>query len=160
MKTKKQVKKKKKPLIQKVKKKVKKKITVTELKKKAWRLCSEYIRRKYASKRGIVKCVTCGKISHWKYMQASHLVPGRTNGILFDERGIYPACVGCNIFKSGNLHSYMRFLENKLGIDEARALRDELIANSKEPIKLTTFDLEMLIVKYKDLLDDLKKQGR
>ena len=28
------------------------------------------------------------------------------------------------------------------------------------PVKLTAFDLEMLIVKYKDLLAELKKEGR
>lgn len=137
-----------------------KKVSLSELKKKTWTFCSEYIRRKYANKKGIVKCITCSRIGHWKSMHASHLVPGRTNGILFDERGIYPACVRCNIFKSGNLHSYMQFLENKLGIDEARNLRDELIINGKKPVKLTAFDLEMLIVKYKDLIEDLKLQGR
>ena len=119
-----------------VKKKIKKikkpkKVSLSKLKKKAWAFCSEYIRRKYANKKGIVKCITCGVTSHWKYMHASHLVPGRTNGILFDERGIYPACVRCNIFKSGNLHSYMQFLEKKLGIKAARDLRDELIINGK-----------------------------
>lgn len=126
---------------------------VSTLKNKAWKLCSEYTRRKYADKNGLVKCITCGTIGHWRTMQASHLVAGRGNSILFDERGIYPACMRCNIFKGGNLLMYMKFLENKLGVKEAIGLRDELIMKSRIPLKRTAEDYGRLILYFKKKLE-------
>ena len=127
---------------------------ISTLKNKCWKLCSEHIRRKYADKNGLVQCITCGKISHWKSMQASHLVAGRGNSILFDERGIYPACMRCNVFKGGNILMYMKFLENKLGVEKAVELRDELIMKSRIPLKRTVEDYEKLIIYFTQKLQE------
>lgn len=126
-----------------------KKTPLAKLKAKAWTLCSEYTRRRYADRNGLVKCITCGKIGFWKDFQASHLVAGRGNSILFDTRGIYPACKACNIFKGGNILAYMKFLENKLGVKKAIVLRDELIVKSKIPLKRNAEDYKKLILFFK-----------
>jgi hypothetical protein len=70
-----------------------KKKSIKTLKKKAWKAFSEYIRRKYSGSGGLVKCVTCNKIDHWKSMHAGHYVDGRNNTVLFDERLVWPQCL-------------------------------------------------------------------
>lgn len=114
------------------------------LKNKNWKKCSEYIRRKYADSNGMVRCVTCGVVKHWKDMQAGHFIDGRTNAILFDERGIHPQCYACNIMKHGNKVEYFKFMELNYG----RTLIDELCIQSKKTVKFTTWELEDMIKKY------------
>lgn len=103
-----------------------KKPNLKKLREKAWKAFSIYIRRKYADRNGNCKCVTCDTVKHWKEMQAGHFIDGRTNSILFDERGVFPQCYRCNCMLSGNKVEYFRFMQNYYGdevIDELRALR-------------------------------------
>lgn len=46
-------------------------------------------------------CATCGKRMPIAQMDASHFVPGRTNGVLFDERNALAACRPCNRWRQG-----------------------------------------------------------
>ena len=131
--------------------KMKKKKTISQLKKRCWEVFSIYIRRKYADQNGFVLCVTCRKSVPWSEAQASHYVPGRTNSILFDERGVYPCCFRCNVILSGNLHQYTKFLESVHGIEGARNIREELILLSKQPRKFSAEELKDLIKHYKSI---------
>lgn len=123
-------------------------------KDKAWKAFSLYIRAKQALN-GYNSCVTCGRRYPIKQLQAGHLVSGRTNSILFDERGVYPQCYRCNIPLDGNTLYYMKFLENKLGVKKALALRDELLIQRNITKKFTLEDLvdikECYTKKYKEL---------
>jgi len=129
-----------------------KKRSVSSLKKQAWDLCSEYIRRKYANPDGLVACVCCGKFKHWKKRQAGHLVPGRKIGILFDERGIFPCCYGCNIMKGGNIQEYNAFIDKEFGREYRLDLVDDLRRKSKEPVKWESTDYENKIIEYQEKL--------
>jgi len=129
-------------------------------KKDAWDMFSLYIRLKHADKNGDVTCITCGKVANYKKMQASHLVPGRTERILFDERGVYPCCYRCNCVLSGNLLNYMKYLEETLGVKKAIALREELQKNAKIPLKRTIADYQELIELYKDKIKTLIKKKK
>lgn len=131
-----------------------KKPSLKSLKKKTWAKCSEYIRRKYAAYNGMVRCVTCGTVKHWKEMQAGHFIDGRNNAILFDERGIHPQCYSCNIMKHGNKIEYFKFMELNYG----RALIDELCIQSKKTVKFTTWELEDIIKKYDEKIKLLTPQ--
>lgn len=123
--------------------------SISKLKKKAWDAFSLYIRQRDADENGIVQCITCSTKNHWKKMQASHAVPGRGNNILFDERGVYPACMACNIFRHGNLYAYIEFLEKKHGRDGAWVIIEDLKFQSRIPRKFTAEELQNLIDKYK-----------
>ena len=137
---------------------MKKKPTVSSLKKKAWKLCSEYIRRRDSDSNGMCRCITCGKTAHWKEMQAGHFVSGRTNGILFDDRGIYAQCMACNVFGQGKPLEYMIALERMLGREEASKLRDELLWFKKRVLQFRCSDLEMIIDDYKQRIKQLIKE--
>jgi len=113
-------------------------------KKKAWEAFSRYIRLKYADKEGNVVCVTCGAIKPWDQMQAGHFVPGRTGGILFDERGVHPQCVRCNIFLRGNLIEYYPFMLKTYG----ETIVNELRALKTKNVQFKSKDYEEILNKY------------
>lgn len=138
------------------KKKPRKK-SLTSYKKKAWSLCSQYIRRKSADPDGFVACVCCGLRKHWKEQHASHLVPSRRLGILFDERGIKVCCYGCNVKEHGNIHAYIEYMNGEYGRKYTDSLIEELRRNAKKAIKFTSTDYEQIITKYQALLDGMGK---
>lgn len=139
---------------------MKKKPTISILKKKAWALCSEYIRRKAADPYTYeARCVTCGMLAYWKDLQAGHYIPGRGNSILFDERGIYVQCRACNIWKYGNPIEYAKFMEETHGIEKAMLIRDELHRLSKKPKQFTIQELEQIIDSYRRKIKLLEKQN-
>ena len=76
--------------------------TIAKLKKTAWKLLSEVLRRSAADQAGGVDCYTCDGWGHWKIMQASHAIPGRTGTTLLDEEIIRVCCARCNIWLRGN----------------------------------------------------------
>lgn len=95
-------------------KKIKKK-TTKQLKKILDTLISEYIRRSYADSRGYVSCVTCGKYMPWQESQCGHYISRVYLATRFMEQNLAPQCVGCNIFKSGNMPSYTLYIQRKYG---------------------------------------------
>lgn len=107
--------------------------TVSSLKTKAWKFCSIYVRMLSADRNGMVECYTCGVKKHWKQMQAGHLVPGRGHSILFDLRGIRPQCYQCNCRCQGMTVAFLIHLEQEVGVEQARAIRDELHLKAKQP---------------------------
>lgn len=77
--------------------------TLPQLKKTAWKLLSEIVRRSAASDiDGYVPCFTCGQRHPWKEIHAAHAIPGRTGATLLDEEIIRPGCYRCNVALGGN----------------------------------------------------------
>lgn len=79
-------------------------------KEKAWKEFSRYIRLKHSDEGGYCNCVTCGAKLPWKKMQAGHFIDSRCNSVLFNEKIVYPQCVGCNMFLNGNKIKYFLFM--------------------------------------------------
>jgi hypothetical protein len=111
------------------------------LRKKAWKLQSEYIRR---SEKGI--CYTCGKHNHWKLCHAGHYI--HKDCLDFDLVNIHCQCVRCNSYLSGNLGVYAERLIAEYGETAVAELRQR--ANTIK--KFTTEELEDLITTYKERL--------
>jgi len=121
-----------------------------KLKKKAWDLFSKYIRLKYADKEGNVQCVTCGVIRHYKdRMQAGHFIDSRNNTVLFDEKLVWPQCVGCNMFKKGNKVNYTLFMM-KQGYSAEELT--EMVNKKHKTKKISIFDYMELIEELSDKL--------
>jgi len=87
-------------------------IPKAKIKKKLWKLFSEYIRQRDEG-----KCFTCSTQKHWKDMDAGHYIPTSICGeyLYFDERNVNCQCTACNRFKHGNLTEYARRLVEKYG---------------------------------------------
>lgn len=130
-----------------------KKKTISQLKKICWKLCSLFNRQKDADWRGYVACCTCGVIKHYSEGDAGHFLAGRTNGILFDDRGIHFQCKTCNGFKGGEQAIYEKFMLKRYG----REVVDELYRLRDSNVSFTTEELEKKILQYTDKISLLDK---
>jgi hypothetical protein len=130
-----------------------KKPTTSCLKKKAWKLVSEFVRRRDADEGGFVGCYTCGAPIHWKYeAQAGHAIPGRTNAVLLDVSILRPQCYACNCARRGMHHIF----STKLIQENGMAWWEEKLFNARQSVKFTREDLEQIIEKYKTKLKELE----
>ena len=66
---------------------------------KALDTLQKLVRLKAADDNGYCQCVTCGKIDHYKSMDAGHYIPkGHSSYWSLVEENIHPQCKGCNGF--------------------------------------------------------------
>lgn len=80
------------------------------LKKKLDTVFSQWIRKR---DKGV--CFTCGSKKPWKQQQNGHYVSRQYLSTRWDERNCNCQCVGCNIFRSGNMDEYSVRLVRKHG---------------------------------------------
>ena len=129
---------------------------ISKMKKAVWKLVSEYIRRSYANKDGMVSCYTCGKWSHWKDgMQTGHAFAGRGNAILYELDLLRVQCVGCNIMNSGRLDIFTYKLREELGVERF----EELWRLKNTQRKFTVEELQNLAEEYKQKIAELNRVG-
>lgn len=109
---------------------------------KAWKLMSLISRTKDADSSGMVSCVTCEQVKHWKEMHAGHFFHGsKQRPISYDDRNIHAQCPGCNTYKGGARDEYACYIAKRYGagvLEELRVLKHQ----GKE---LKRGDLEELI---------------
>jgi len=117
------------------------------LKKKFWKVFSEYIRRR---DKGV--CISCGKRDDWKNQDAGHYIP-KTKGlsIYFDEKNVNCQCTYCNRFMHGNLTTYAIALRRKYGEE----ILEELEVKRRLFTKITESDYLQFIKLYKDKIKEL-----
>ena len=131
----------------------KKSPTLRALKNKAWKLCSEYVRRKGADAGGFVGCYTCGAPLHWKLeAQAGHAIGGRNNAVLLDVDILRPQCVACNVFRRGNYPVFTAKLIREHGLEWF----EQKLINARQIVKLTRADYEAMIEEFKTKLKELE----
>ena len=122
-------------------------ISLKSLRKKAWKLFSEYIRR---SEKGI--CYICGNRRNWKEQNAAHYI--HRDSLDYDTVNIHCSCVRCNKWLSGNLGIYAERLIAEYG-EEAIA---ELRHRANQVKKFTITELQGLITKYSQALKEIKEE--
>jgi len=123
-----------------------KKLTRSKLIKKLDTIFSRWVRLSN-SVNEICTCVTCGKESHWKDIQAGHFISRKHYSTRWDERNVKPQCVGCNVFKYGEQYKYSLYLGNKLS--------KKLLIESRNIIKFTNAELEDMIKEYTERFNKL-----
>ena len=126
-----------------------------KLKKQAWDLLSQCIRRERVNIYDQACCYTCEEWKPWKEIQAGHAIGGRHNAVLFDEEIIRPQCCGCNIFKRGNYQVFITKLIQENGLDWWL----DKLEQSRQTIKYDRCDLEAKIESYKQRLKGLEVAG-
>ncbi len=121
--------------------------------KKLDTIFSEYIRRKYANKLGIVKCYTCNKQEYWrgKGMQNGHFISRSSRILRWSEDNCRPQCYACNCMRYGQNYIFAMNLNKEYGYDKAA----ELLQKSRQTIKQTDFEIVELIEKYQGLVDKM-----
>ena len=129
-------------------------LPLPKLKKKLWRLFSEYVRRRDADENGYVRCISCGSFKHYKEVDAGHFHAGSTSlALYFDERNVHSQCVRCNKWLSGNGANYALALQRRYG---PHILEDlESIKHTRD--KFNRGEYEEMIETYKKKLESLEK---
>lgn len=137
------------------------KTSLSKEKKKAWDLFSKYIRLRDAIRttgtKDHARCITCDKLypTFGKgCLQAGHYIPGRSNAILFEARGVHAQCYMCNVTFKGNTLKYRRKMIELYGEDVA----DELEAQAKIPVQFKAYHYQVLQEQYKILVKTLEEQ--
>lgn len=131
--------------------KVKKIKSISQLKSLADKLCSEYIRRKYANWKGEVKCFTCDKMLQWKQIQNGHYISRVYSNTRYYEPNLRPQCYSCNIMKHGAMDEFAIRLER-----ETPGILKELNNWKHRPTSGNTReDLQLIIEEYKTKIKKL-----
>lgn len=128
----------------------KKKPSRSKLVKKLDAVFSQYIRLKN-SVDGYATCFTCGKKDHWKKLQNGHFQSRKHYATRWDEQNCQVQCSGCNVFKYGEQYIFGKNLDQKY----YAGLSDELYYKAKGIVKFSNFEIEEMIIKYKNLVNEL-----
>ena len=139
--------------------------TLAALKRKAWELLSQCIRREAADENGMVTCYTSGTVAHWKEMQAGHAIGGRTGAVLFDEEIIRPQSYRENVALRGNYPVFTtKLIREKaqaliasgtlqsFSTDDAMDWWEGKLRDSRQVRKWSRSELEALIESYRERL--------
>ena len=131
--------------------------TLSWWKKQADKYCSLYTRRLAADKNGLVVCVTCRGIFHWKNIQCGHYIPRNHLSTRFYHINLAPQCVGCNVYGGGKPDLFALALVAKYGKD----ILEDLNIQKNKPIKYRISDYQEMIEMYQDALVgiDIKNGG-
>lgn len=122
---------------------------LSTLKKRVWKLASEYNRRKDADENGYTACVTCGKPGYWRDFDAGHFIAkGNGNSVYFVDDNIHAQCRRCNSFDEGNKENYYPYMLKRYGQERI----DELIRLKHTTLKITQADYLELEEEYKSKL--------
>lgn len=99
-------------------------IPLKTLREELDRVFSIYIRQRdcIESRGNFGPCYTCGKIYSFKDLQCGHFVSRSAIPTRYDEQNCHAQCVGCNIFKSGNMVNYANNMIEQYGSDILRLL--------------------------------------
>ncbi len=114
-------------------------------------LFSLYIRLR-ESDNEMVKCFTCGKVSHYKKnMQCGHFQSRSAYSTRWDITNCQVQCYGCNVMQQGRQYQFGLNLEKKYGEGTA----EKLLIKSKQTVKYSNEDLQELIQYYNNLVNQL-----
>ena len=138
--------------VRKAKKKEKKANSVSVLKKKLWKIVSEYIRRRDSNSEWIWKCCTCTNEKPRKELQAWHYIPsGSSSKHRYNEFNIHIQCYWCNCGKWWNLIEYRPFMIDKYWLE----FTESLFETRNELINLWTVEIKEFIEEYTIKLNNL-----
>ena len=113
------------------------------LRKTAWRLQSEYIRKSAADEHGLVRCYTCSRPHYWTDMELGHYI--HRDCLDYTKDNLRVQCNFCNRRLHGNSGVFAENLIKEIGYQRVEALRQA--ANKIK--KFTVEELEELILTYK-----------
>lgn len=128
------------------KKKAKAGMSKSALVKELDKWFSYYIRLKFSDKNGYCRCISCGKVYFWKYIQNGHYMSRRYFSTRYSEDNCRPQGVECNIYNQGAIQMYRRALIKEIG--EQRVDLIEVRAR-QERKNWSIFELKQLIEYYK-----------
>lgn len=124
-------------------------------KRKADEAFSQYVRYRDSFEQNgerVADCITCGVVKPIAQMQNGHFVSRKSSSLRFDDTNCNVQCVGCNMFKYGDLYQYAKAIDLKYGDGTAEALH----MRRNEMKKWTIPELEAIIADSKQYVKELQ----
>jgi len=116
----------------------------------AWGWFAKYIKLRDAlattGRPDEVRCITCGKVYLIDDVDAGHMIPGRTGGILFDESIVFAQCRRCNRDGNGERQAFKRVMVERHGL-EWYELKEKA---RNTPTKLGDFECKLIADTYRE----------
>lgn len=78
---------------------------------------------------GLERCISCGKVLHWKEMQGGHYVSRRVEATCIEPDNVWPQCSSCNCYKAGNYVNYRINLVKQIGEERVKRLEYMMAAS-------------------------------
>jgi hypothetical protein len=119
--------------------------------KKADEAFSRYTRIRWSDKDGICTCITCGRMKHWKEVDAGHYRRREHQSTRFDEKNVHPQCRYCNFYRGGAEAEHREYIDSTYGDGTAYQIEQKSLMRSKR----TAFDMHMIRKEYEQKLKDL-----
>lgn len=114
-------------------------------------------RRLKESINGMCMCCSCGKFIAWndtEHLNAGHYVRRELFNTRWMDNNVWPQCVGCNKWKSGNYPAYTVFLESLFG----QGIVTELVQEGNRVKTWKDSDILEVLEIYCDKLELLAKE--
>lgn len=121
-----------------------KKTSHRKLIEKLDKIFSEYIRLRDVDTSGYGRCISSGKIVHWKEADAGHYINRAHMATRYHEKNVHLQSRFDNRFREGNMLGYTKGLIKKYGA----GILDELEILKNQTSRYSNFDLQVLINEY------------
>jgi len=122
--------------------------------KNADKYFSLYIRSRDADDNGMIKCISCDDLVHWKKADAGHFIKRQYKSLRFSEKNVSGQCRKCNWLLQGNDINYAKGLERKYG----PGIIEELEIAKRNTLHLGEFELKLIAEHYREKFNELKKE--
>ncbi len=130
-----------------------KKKTIARLVDDAAVLLQKIRRMESADENGYCRCVTCGKVEHYKNMDGGHYIPRTKTATKLERYNINVQCKSCNMYrKEESKCKYSIYMIETYGYDYVKWLNDE----SKKVKKWVRSEVEDIIQRFKAELKELE----
>lgn len=86
------------------------------------RAFSQYARLLRAGPNGMVRCITCPTVGHWREFDAGHYMPRRHMVTRWDPQNVWPQCPACNRYADGNHERFKAAIDRMEGQGTAASL--------------------------------------
>ena len=120
------------------------------LRAKALEAIQKLARISAADDNGYCKCVSCGKLDHYKNMDGGHFIPkGSSSRWALEESNVNPQCKGCNGFsmKHGSAEAqYTLWMIDWVGKDQV----EYMLATKNDPVKFYAADYREMIAEWSE----------
>lgn len=83
---------------------------------------SKYVRLRDADGNGMCQCITCGRLRHWKEMDAGHFQNRDKLGTRYNPKNVNAQCKYCNKYRSGEQHAHGKAVDRRYGCGTAEML--------------------------------------
>lgn len=95
-----------------------------------------------ASFDGYVKCISCGKVMHWKEAEGGHYIPRTERATELEPDNVWPQCHFCNSILHGNSLKYRINLVRKIGEDRVRRIENMALAHEGDEDAMESLSMD------------------